>query len=138
MENLGYLEGEQCNRDGCKGIIVQNSSDGSCSCHISPPCSTCCNTSQYCEECGWDNEYEYSLEQAKRKIIEASRPKTEPIPYIYDERKIYSVYKYFDTYYEGIVRTRLSEKEAYEEAEKLSRNTAYVTYQVRKSENKQN
>lgn len=55
MEHLGFLEGEVCNRDGCKGIIQQRElEDGrSCSCHINPPCSTCVDDRHYCPECDW-------------------------------------------------------------------------------------
>lgn len=55
MENeLGYLKGEICNRNGCNGIIDEHEKEGSCSCHINPPCSTCTDASEYCPECEWD------------------------------------------------------------------------------------
>lgn len=63
--SYGDCVGETCNRHvviygvgigDCKGIIEQIEDDNlSCSCHISAPCSKCCNTKQYCEKCGWEN-----------------------------------------------------------------------------------
>lgn len=51
--NHGYEEGDICNRDGCQGIIEQESADRSCYCHISPPCSVCVDDRHFCPECGW-------------------------------------------------------------------------------------
>ena len=70
--SLGVRKGEMCNRFGCDGIIDQIEDDQGCSCHINPPCSHCCNTSQYCPECNWDNEadnmvYEQTEKQYKYK-----------------------------------------------------------------------
>lgn len=59
MENLGYSEGELCNRNGCKGIILEGERDGDCcSCHINPPCGYCTQNVSYCPECGWDAKNE--------------------------------------------------------------------------------
>src|SRR5579859_6879037 len=55
---LGYLKDEICNRDGCKGVIVEHDSDGCCSCHINPPCGYCTTSREYCPECGWDADQE--------------------------------------------------------------------------------
>lgn len=49
----GYVEGEICNRKGCKGVI-QETEKGQCSCHINPPCSACTEPRGYCVICGWD------------------------------------------------------------------------------------
>ncbi len=49
----GYEKGEMCNRDGCVGIIDEREKEGSCSCHISPPCSTCVDDRHYCPVCDW-------------------------------------------------------------------------------------
>lgn len=50
----GYAKGETCNRNGCEGIIHEHDTDGSCSCHINPPCSHCTTSREYCSECDWD------------------------------------------------------------------------------------
>lgn len=51
----GEEKGETCNRDGCIGIIDANEPEG-CSCHISPPCSSCCHNYEYCPICEWEPE----------------------------------------------------------------------------------
>ena len=58
MNDLGYFKGEVCNRNGCKGIIEEHEKEGSCTCHINPPCTYCTTPSEYCPECGWDAEDE--------------------------------------------------------------------------------
>lgn len=63
MENEGYFKGDLCNRNNCKGIINELEKEGSCSCHINPPCGYCTEPNAYCETCGWDareeqNEYD--------------------------------------------------------------------------------
>ena len=58
MNELGYFKGETCNRNGCKGIIEEHEKEGSCTCHINPPCTYCTTPSEYCPECGWDAEDE--------------------------------------------------------------------------------
>ena len=50
----GVLKGEQCNRNGCAGIIDEHEKEGGCSCHINPPCSYCTTDTAYCPVCGWD------------------------------------------------------------------------------------
>lgn len=50
---LGYLKGDKCNRNECKGNIDEHDKDGSCRCHINPPCSYCTTDTAYCPECGW-------------------------------------------------------------------------------------
>lgn len=56
--NYGTEVGETCHREGCAGIIEQNEADGSCKCHINPPCSHCTTSREYCPECDWDAEDE--------------------------------------------------------------------------------
>ena len=53
-KEIGYLEGERCNRDGCCGIIEAYPKEGCCSCHINSPCSYCTTPTEYCPICGWD------------------------------------------------------------------------------------
>lgn len=52
---VGINDGEFCNRNGCEGIIARTN-DGSCSCHINPPCSYCTDNNVYCPECDWCSE----------------------------------------------------------------------------------
>lgn len=52
-EETGQLEGDVCNRNGCKGIIAEHETEN-CSCHISPPCSACTTSKEYCPECDWE------------------------------------------------------------------------------------
>lgn len=64
---VGYLKGDVCNRNGCVGIIDEHTKDGSCSCHINPPCSYCTSDNNYCPSCDWQGEEE-------QKQVEKSRP----------------------------------------------------------------
>lgn len=50
---FGYAEGDKCGRNGCGGIIDTHPSEN-CSCHISPPCSSCTSPRNFCPECGWE------------------------------------------------------------------------------------
>lgn len=126
MEN-GLLPGEICNRNGCKGIISQPESEGGCSCHINPPCSNCCRTDQYCEECGWGNEEPVSNTTAYQQ-------NTVPRETIYDPSPIYEVRRYFDDIYEATIKNNLPEKEAYELAKNYAkaRPRHYVSFGVYK------
>ncbi|MDC7248648.1 MAG: hypothetical protein PQJ49_01860 [Sphaerochaetaceae bacterium] len=57
----GYVAGETCNREGCKGIIEEHDTDGGCACHLHAPCSYCETSREFCPECGWegaDEQYE--------------------------------------------------------------------------------
>lgn len=49
----GYFKNEICNREGCEGIIEEPDKEGSCSCHINPPCSYCEDSTAYCPTCDW-------------------------------------------------------------------------------------
>lgn len=72
----GYLKSEVCNRDGCLGIIDEYDKEGSCSCHINPPCSYCTTCNQFCEKCGWSAEEENLLyEKAQMEIYNNSKQK---------------------------------------------------------------
>lgn len=48
---MGFEEGDVCNRNGCDGIMeirpVEN-----CSCHVSPPCTNCVENNPICNKCG--------------------------------------------------------------------------------------
>lgn len=50
--DLGYAEGDTCNRNGCAGVIDIHPSEN-CSCHISPPCWSCTSPRCFCPECDW-------------------------------------------------------------------------------------
>lgn len=52
MSDFGHIEGETCNRNGCKGFIEEHATED-CSCHISPPCSSCTSDRSYCDTCDW-------------------------------------------------------------------------------------
>lgn len=71
----GYLKGEFCNRDNCKGIIQEHDSDSCCSCHINPPCSYCETSREYCPECDWDGHEEQQEENRKshKKFISSGQ-----------------------------------------------------------------
>lgn len=79
--NEGYVKGEICNRDGCKGIIEENEKEGSCSCHNNPPCSYCTTPSEYCPECGWD-AYDELMDSYNKFMEKASKEETKP-KYVY-------------------------------------------------------
>lgn len=49
---VGDEEGEVCNRDGCPGVLEFEKPEN-CSCHISPPCSSCTDVRLRCPECFW-------------------------------------------------------------------------------------
>ena len=51
MTELGYAEGERCNRHGCVGEMKEHQVEG-CSCHLSAPCSSCTKERGYCPTCG--------------------------------------------------------------------------------------
>jgi len=50
---LGFIDGDTCNRKGCKGVIQEHKREG-CSCHINPPCSSCTAPVGFCPVCGWE------------------------------------------------------------------------------------
>lgn len=55
LKEVGREEGAICNRDGCQGIMEWEK-NGSCSCHINPPCSVCTDAKLTCNECGEEGE----------------------------------------------------------------------------------
>lgn len=62
--SVGYLKGEQCNRNNCTGIIEEREKDGCCSCHINPPCGYCTEPNAFCPACEWDEKEEYYEKQS--------------------------------------------------------------------------
>jgi hypothetical protein len=57
----GFEEGATCNRNGCTGSIHMRAPEN-CSCHISPPCSSCTAPRGYCDECDWEEVNESASE----------------------------------------------------------------------------
>ncbi len=55
-DNLGYVEGEICNRDGCDGLIQEREKDGSCTCFLNPPCGYCTTNTGFCPVCDWEDD----------------------------------------------------------------------------------
>jgi hypothetical protein len=51
--DIGFCEGDECSRNGCKGVIAIHPVEN-CSCHISPPCSACTSPRGFCPVCGWE------------------------------------------------------------------------------------
>lgn len=60
--DVGYSEGDICNRNGCKGEMVWRPSDDNCSCHINPPCPSCYPGYVYCSVCDWDEEFDADVD----------------------------------------------------------------------------
>ena len=56
-DELGWCEGDTCNREGCEGVIQMRKAEN-CSCHLNAPCSACTAPRQYCDTCDWDEEDE--------------------------------------------------------------------------------
>jgi hypothetical protein len=72
---IGFEENDSCNREGCIGII-KNHLVENCSCHISPPCSSCTSPRGYCEVCGWDEADDEVPEQKYTgQLYVAPKPK---------------------------------------------------------------
>jgi hypothetical protein len=51
MENKVHEEGDVCPVGGCHGLL-EYKRQGSCECHISPPCISCVDAPLVCTECG--------------------------------------------------------------------------------------
>jgi hypothetical protein len=52
--DIGFLEGEHCNRNGCKGVIVHSEDydTSKCICSAShPPCTFCTTDFAICNTC---------------------------------------------------------------------------------------
>lgn len=77
MSELGYLEGEICNRDGCEEPISLKEVEGGCSCHINPPCTYCMTPREHCTECGWDAQEEQEAEEHAAWLRRQARPEEE-------------------------------------------------------------
>ena len=62
----GVIEGDQCNRNKCAGVMEQVKEDGVCSCHINPPCSYCVNECYICPVCGFETEQPEAKKPSKK------------------------------------------------------------------------
>lgn len=81
---IGYSAGEICNRDGCEGIICEHEKEGSCRCHISPPCSYCEYDNNYCPECDWQGrEDQISYKTLPSESIERYKKETAELDEFY-------------------------------------------------------
>jgi hypothetical protein len=56
----GTQEGSVCGRAACAGVIERHEVEN-CSCHISPPCSACVDTQNFCPECDWEEADEHII-----------------------------------------------------------------------------
>jgi len=52
----GLIQGDVCNRNGCKGVMQQVHNDTGCSCHICPPCSHCVDMLFECDDCEFNTQ----------------------------------------------------------------------------------
>lgn len=69
----GFFKGDICNRNECKGVISEYEKEGSCSCHIHPPCGYCEEPNAYCETCGWDAKEERDeLDKKRREVVKSN------------------------------------------------------------------
>lgn len=68
---IGYLEGERCNRNGCNGIIDEYESEYGCSCHLgNAPCGHCTTSREFCPECDWEGMEEQRFQILKPVSME--------------------------------------------------------------------
>jgi hypothetical protein len=116
---LGYFKDEKCNRNGCKGIIIEKyaSFDEGCSCHICPPCGFCTVSRSYCEDCGWNGrekqQKQYDDYYAKNPVRFHEIPKER----VLDKTKIdYKIYSHSNSSMQlvGVYPENLSRKEVFE------------------------
>lgn len=49
-----FEEGDDCPE--CPAGDLEYIRQGSCSCHINPPCENCVDAPLKCPECGWEDE----------------------------------------------------------------------------------
>ncbi len=96
---LGYINGDICNRYGCLGIIQEVDDENSCSCHINPPCSHCVNREQYCPSCNWNNlEDERIYKEENKEILDSLRTKLSIERNENEKRQIEHINKINDAY----------------------------------------
>ena len=94
LKNLGYEEGEHCNRGDrldCYGIIEEHEKRP-CSCHIMPPCSACVDDRAFCPKCDWVGSEEAN-ENQKNEVHVISYMGLSPKPVKLDNTKIDWTYR---------------------------------------------
>lgn len=80
---IGYVLGENCNRNGCGGIM-ETTSDGQCSCHINAPCSKCtwdevsCSVCGECHIYGEDENWQNEINLKGNKMLKIIRINIDP------------------------------------------------------------
>ena len=72
-DSHGLTSGDVCNRDSCKGLMIEQDKDTCCSCHINPPCSHCVDMIYECDECGSETEPP-SLESTSTTRVNTDSP----------------------------------------------------------------
>ena len=74
-EEIGYVEGDRCNRGGCAGIIERAEGQG-CTCSaVNAPCSNCTAPLEFCKACGWDATFDEESHDMNRPT---GNPETPP------------------------------------------------------------
>ena len=53
---IGWCEGEVCNRNGCDGVMEKIDDGRGCTCFIVSPCSHCVDMLFECNKCGETTE----------------------------------------------------------------------------------
>lgn len=79
--NIGFCEGDTCNRNGCQGVIDMYPSEN-CSCHLNAPCSACTAPRNFCPECDWEeaDEPETRTDTTSANNTAATYPSWTPPP----------------------------------------------------------
>lgn len=122
----GLLNGEICNRNGCKGIVFHEP-EGCCSCHLNPPCSFCTDDGAVCFDCGWENRREYIQQKSDPMPVKQTAP-----PEIQDDGKLYSVERYFDDIWEATTAKNLTLPAASKKCDEMNNLPRhYVSYRIR-------
>lgn len=111
----GYSKGETCNRNGCTGIIDEHEKEGSCTCHINPPCSRCTTNAEYCPLCEWEAKDEEVKAATSKTTYDPFRVKTKAdldrtkIDWVHESHTHFSMKK-IGVYPEGTTRQEVEEK----------------------------
>lgn len=53
LKNSKFSPGDPCPLE-CTGTLIERHHVEDCSCHISPPCSYCVDTTLICDMCDWE------------------------------------------------------------------------------------
>lgn len=147
---IGLLPDEQCNRDGCTGVMQDNRDpDWCCSCHINPPCSYCTANEYVCDTCGANVAEEYyeaekAADEARLKKSgktwqqeedERQKARAEYLEkrYVLDDGCKYEVCRYFDDIFEAYSGRDMKLGDANKLCDELNAKPRhYVYYSVQK------